>query len=111
MIVLSDLLSSAHTTQLQHFNIESLVSVCVGMSVALAAYSSHQCIHDRTRHPARLSFTPQTGSSVMRDRIVRSALRFLGMCFGLEPTHNSNLATKMIILRPTKANDPLNESN
>ena len=58
----------------QHFNIESLVSVCVGMSVALAAYSSHQCIHDPTRHPARLTFTPQSGSSVMRDRIVRSAL-------------------------------------
>ena len=29
---------------------------------------------DSTRHPARLSFTPRTGSGVMRDRVVRSAV-------------------------------------
>ena len=74
--MLSDLLSLAHTTvtRLQDFNIERLDSACVGMSVALAAHTLDSYIYDPTRHPARLSFKPQTGSGVMRDRVVRSAL-------------------------------------
>jgi hypothetical protein len=74
VIVLSDLLSLPHTTRMQDFNIERLDSACISMAVVLAAYPLDSYIYDPTRHPARLSFTPRTGSGVMRDRVARSAL-------------------------------------